>query len=281
MVSQARKLIVSVAATLLWTCALSHPGMAQTDGAESTTEESTPAAADKAAGISDLVVTPTRVVFSGRERSAEVLLKNRGSKPTTYRISFMDLGVNEKGDYVEIDHYDKSAKDFIRYSPKQVALEPGASQKVKLLLRKPSSLADGEYRTHMKFQALPDPDFGENVEATAVTDQVSVKLIPLVGVSIPVIVQKGALTGDASLQASRNGKQATVTVKRKGTRSLLGDIRIKKGDAVLSNVAASLLMPATSRTFTIELPADSEGPLTAEYVETQGDTASPIASVTF
>lgn len=280
MISQPNKFLLVSAL-----CALLFPSLlwAQTDNTqpdiEVTTEAAAPAKDEGGAG--DLLITPTRIVFSGRERSAEIMLKNRGTKPTTYRISFMDIGVSDTGEYTEIENYDKSAKDFIRYSPKQVTLAGGASQKVKLLLRKPSGLADGEYRTHMKFQALPGNNFGEDVEATKVTDQVSVKLIPLVGVSIPVIVQKGTLKGDANIHASRDGNQVKITLDRMGARSLLGDIVVKQNSKILANVSASVLMPAKSRNFSIELPAGTEGKLTAEYVELQGDSAAPIASTSF
>lgn len=261
---------------------LIYPVLAQAeDESQSLREEVQSSTEQEQGGVGDLLVTPTRIVFSGRTRSAEVLLKNRGNTSTTYRISFMDLGVNDKGEYNEVENYDKSAKDFIRYSPRQVTLEPGGLQKVKLLLRKPSDLADGEYRTHMKFQALPGPGFGEDVEATAVTDQVSVRLIPLVGVSIPVIVQKGALKGHVAMHAIRKANKVQITLERRGARSLLGDIVVKQDSKVLTTVNASVLMPAKSKSFSVELPQDAGSSLTAEYVELQGDSAKPVASVSF
>jgi P pilus assembly chaperone PapD len=245
--------------------------------------DTTPAAAQSdEGGAGDLMITPTRVVFSGRNRSAEIILKNRGNKTTTYRIGFIDFGVNEKGEYTEVKSYEKSAKEFIRYSPKQVTLEAGETQKVKLLLRKPSDLADGEYRSHLQFQALPGSDFGEDVEATKVTDQVSVKLIPLVGVSIPVIVQKGALQTDVSIKAKRNGNDVQVTLNRGGNRSLMGELLVKRDNAVIASANANVLMPAKSKNFSIALPEKvSDAPLTIEYVEKQDNGVKPLASTSF
>ncbi len=245
--------------------------------------DATPAAAQSdEGGAGDLMITPTRIVFTGRSRSAEIILKNRGTKSTTYRIGFIDFGVNEKGEYTEVKSYANSAKEFIRYSPKQVTLEAGETQKVKLLLRKPSDLADGEYRSHLQFQALPGSNFGEDVEATKVTDQVSVKLIPLVGVSIPVIVQKGALQTDVSIKAKRSDNEAQVTLHRGGARSLMGELLVKRDNTVIASANANVLMPAKSKNFTIALPEKiGKSPLTIEYVEKQDDGAKPLASTSF
>jgi P pilus assembly chaperone PapD len=286
MLSQPNKFLNIVVCLILYGIAWLSPLLALAQDAveeEATEVQAAPKSTQKdEGGAGDLMLTPTRVVFSGRNRSAEIMLKNRGNKTTTYRISFIDFGVNEKGEYTEVNAYDKSAKDFIRYSPKQVTLEAGATQKVKLLLRKPTDLADGEYRSHLKFQAVPDSNFGADVEATKVTDQVSVKLIPLVGVSIPVIVQKGALQTDVSIKATRSGDNVKVTLNRNGARSLMGELLVKSGNTVISNTNASLLLPAKSKNFTIALPeAAGDEKLTIEYVEMQDDGAKPLASTSF
>lgn len=47
-----------------------------------------------------------------------------------------------------------SAVDMLRYSPRQFQLRPGESQTVRLAVRKPASLAVGEYRAHLKITNL-------------------------------------------------------------------------------------------------------------------------------
>ena len=44
-----------------------------------------------------LMVTPRRIVFEGRDRSAEVTLSNRGSVAGTYRISYSYEATSEVG----------------------------------------------------------------------------------------------------------------------------------------------------------------------------------------
>ena len=45
-----------------------------------------------------------------------------------------------------------SAADLVRYSPRQVELAPGEVQTVRIQIRKPEGLKDGEYHSHLVFQ---------------------------------------------------------------------------------------------------------------------------------
>ena len=54
-------------------------------------------------GAGDLLVTPTRVVFEGRQRTAQITLVNRGAAAATYRIAFTNLRMNEEGGTKEIE----------------------------------------------------------------------------------------------------------------------------------------------------------------------------------
>ena len=100
-----------------------------------------------AQGAGDLVVSPTRVVLEGRTRSAQLGLVNKGSTTATYRITVVNMHMDESGAIKEVAKPvdgQQFADDLFRYSPRQVTLEPGASQAIRLLLRKPKDLADGE-----------------------------------------------------------------------------------------------------------------------------------------
>ena len=98
-----------------------------------------------------LLVTPSRVVFEDRTRTAQVTLVNKGSETATYRISFIRQNMTEDGKFVpaEKDESGLYSDTMVRYSPRQITLSPGQSQVVRLMLRKPKNLPDGEYRSHM------------------------------------------------------------------------------------------------------------------------------------
>ena len=192
----------------------------------------------QARAMGNLMVTPTRVMFEQRTRSAQVTLVNQGSETADFRISFIRQNMLENGDFVPLDEDAEGlfSDPMIRFSPRQVKLPPGQSQVVRLMLRKPRDLADGEYRSHMLFQALP-PATSSSVEKIAGDqnqDGITIELIPIVGVSIPVIVRHGDLQSrvelsDARLLPPSGGEtvpRLAVNIERSGNRSAYGDIRV-------------------------------------------------------
>jgi P pilus assembly chaperone PapD len=120
---------------------------------------------------------------------------------------------------------------MIRFSPRQVVLEPGKSQVIRLGLRKPSNLKDGEYRSHMLFRAIPQ-NAGKSVQKDAKKPSgISISLTAIVGISIPVIVRHGATDVEVSFvsarfmprQAKEDRPHMLVELERKGNRSVYGD----------------------------------------------------------
>jgi len=78
------------------------------------------------------------------------------------------------------------ASKMIRFSPKQVTLKPNERQVVRLALRRPKGLLEGEYRSHLKLEALPPKK-----EADKNKGEMSIKLDVLLSYSIPVLVRQG------------------------------------------------------------------------------------------
>ena len=105
----------------------------------------------------NLMITPTRIVFEERTRTAQVTLMNNGSDTGNYRISFINQNMTDDGRFVEVKEGEEGmfSNSMVRYSPRQITLPAGQSQVVRLMLRKPRDLKDGEYRSHMLFQSLP------------------------------------------------------------------------------------------------------------------------------
>lgn len=245
----------------------------------SSTDNIKPIVEEASAG--NLLVAPTRVVFSGRDRSAELILKNQGTTPTTYRLSLFDLDIADDGSVTPTENYAMSAAEYIRFSPRQVTLEPGAMQKVKLLLRKPMDLAAGEYRSHLKFSALPNKAMGEDVEAQQVAEGISVKLIPLIGLSIPVIAQHGELDANANMSAKREGNKLLVKLNRSGKRSLIGNIYVQQNGEIIAHANSAVLLPKSSGNITITLPEDTaDAPLSIEFIDMHSKDKTPLTKTT-
>jgi len=185
-----------------------------------------------------LVVAPTRIIIEGRTRTASVNLINRGDQTGTFRISFERKRMTETGRVVPLEKPAPGeifADQMIRYAPRQVTLAPGQSQVVRLMVRKPANLADGEYRSHLLFQGIP-PDTGKSVETQAASkgNKLSIKIIPVLGVSIPVIVRHGNTQASVTLEnlqlenRSKDGKKASLAfrAKRVGNQSVYGDFTV-------------------------------------------------------
>jgi P pilus assembly chaperone PapD len=192
-------------------------------------------------GIGDLLVAPTRVVFEGRTRAAELTLLNIGKQTATYRITFSHLRMTETGDLKEIDGPgpgDRFADDLVRYSPRQVTLDPNVAQTIRLQVRKPEKLEDGEYRSHMLFRAVPpenaQPSTAAETEAKDKPTGYSIRLTPIYGVSIPIIVRSGATSAKATLtdlavrppEAAGEPSSLEMKLRREGNQSIYGNLRV-------------------------------------------------------
>lgn len=196
-----------------------------------------------------LVVTPQLVELDSRQRSKVLTLANRGTKAETYRVTVVNFRMDSGGNLhpVETAPAEESfATDLFRYAPRQITLRPGKPQTVRILYRRPANLKDGEYRSHLMFQQIP--------EAAAVASNerggtgLSVKIRTIFGITIPVLVRHGKLDSSGELTevktATINEKPGiAVRIARSGTRSLRGDlVALSGGDEVgrLNNVAVYL-----------------------------------------
>lgn len=243
----------------------------------------------------DLLVAPTRIVINGAG-SAEVVLNNIGDQPATYRIG-LELrrmtadGALEAVDAVSITPEQKAVLDMFRYSPRRITLPPNQPQSVRISARPPEGLADGEYRVQMSFRAIPEARPVEEASAGDSATGFTIKLTPIYGVSIPLILRKGQATAVASLAHAavvREGAAARLTVdlERQGNRSIYGEVRVVaagvkeplflvRGIAVYTEVTKRRLeFPLTA-----EQAARLKGPVTVEYREMPENGGRLLASL--
>jgi P pilus assembly chaperone PapD len=185
--------------------------------------------------LAELMLNPTRVVFAKNQRAAQVELINNSAAPTTYRISVVNRRMSETGEFIGVTEAgpdDRFADAMLTYSPRQVTLQPGTAQVVRLMIRKPEGLADGEYRSHLHFEKLPEAgELASSVEPDKDGLKIGVVLKTLIGASIPVIVRHGACEGSATLaglalQPREAGKAPLLAfvIERHGNSSVYGDL---------------------------------------------------------
>ncbi len=195
----------------------------------------------KVLAAGDLTVVPTRAEFNGRDRSKTVSLVNRGNETTTFRIEFTEMGMDEFGGVKEITEFEQGqfpASSLIKYSPRQVTIAPGESQTVRLLLRKPSDLEPGEYRSHLLMYGIPQDSANSEtlqVQETLKDGEVGIQLNAIFRVAIPVIVRNGDLSSTFELSNvsvtgldnnSESSPNLEFSLTRTGARSVYADIDV-------------------------------------------------------
>ena len=243
------------------------------------------------AGIGDLLVAPTRLVLDGR-KGAEIVLNNIGDEPATYRVSVEFRRMTADGGLVDVAEptaEDKAAQEMIVYAPRRVTLAPHQPQSIRVSARAPQGLPDGEYRVHMLFRAIPPAQPVTAARPAEAPRGLRFALVPVYGVTIPVIVRLGNLQAQAGIAnvrlSTHDGKPAVaLDLSRSGDRSTFGEVRVLKPgvkDPIAVQKAVAVYKELNARKVTI--PVDEAyrgalaGPVTVQYVETYDDGSRTIA----
>lgn len=191
----------------------------------------------------NLLVTPTRVVFEGNKQKEKVYLVNTGKDTTTYSVSFLQYRQTEDGGYTIIEKPDSGqlfAEPYLRIYPRTVSLAPGETQSVMIYSGQKTDKLSGEYRSHLYFRSEKDyTALGTKSKDTLKT--IRVQLIPIYGISIPVLIRSGEVN----------------------VRTSLSDLKLDKSDDSMYS-----LKLAINRTGNISVNGD----LTVDYVPVKGKT---------
>lgn len=183
----------------------------------------------------NLLVTPSRVVFEGQKRAEELNLANSGKDTARYLISFVEIRMNKNGTFDQINEPDSGqqfASRYLRFFPRSVVLGPNEAQVIKLQLTGTSQLTSGEYRSHLYFRAVPnEKPIGEDT-ANADSSGINVKLTPVFGITIPVIIRVGETSASVQLsdlsvdQLNGSAPGLNVLFNRLGNSSVYGDLTV-------------------------------------------------------
>lgn len=252
--------------------------------------------------LADLMINPIRIVFDKSQRSAQIDVINDGTTPATYRLSIANRRMTEFGEFQAITEPgvgDQFAGSMLVFSPRQIVLQPGTTQLVRIALRKPADLPAGEYRSHLIFDRVADPTLSNTVESQLKADsnEVGVTIAALIGVSIPVIVRQGqteasVTISNISLEKPKTAGQPAVValqLNRVGNRSVYGDLTAtfraaSGGEQILAQAAGvAVYTPNALRQIrlTLQTPGGTlpaGGTLTVAYKERTDDGGKLIAT---
>ena len=252
-----------------------------------------------------LRITLKRVVFEGPKRAEVLTIINSSNEERTYRLGWRNFVMTQDKSLVALAEGEeppanaKMVEDMVRFAPRRFTLAPKSSQQVRMILRTPSGLADGEYRSH--FWVRPEEDVEElrlKAERRAAKEgkkSGGVSLTMLAGVTMPVIVRKGGLSATASvtnLRATETGGYVDIgfSLIREGNRSVYGDINYVCNEGVgaytlRTTRGIAVYTELNQRNFNLRIEKAPGQPrcssLTVTFTQTdgfKGDTEAVLAS---
>ena len=129
-----------------------------------------------------------RIIFEGPKRADFITLINESNKPKTYRIVWREMtmdpqtGLRKKTDS-EIAQTQYKVSDMVKYSPRRITVQPRQTQEIRLMLRRPNGLPDGEYRSHL---LIREERQTKNTVNNSGGNASNVDIRTLPGISLPV-----------------------------------------------------------------------------------------------
>ncbi|MFO7669157.1 MAG: hypothetical protein R6W31_05830 [Bacteroidales bacterium] len=244
----------------------------------------------------NLLITPRRVVFDGSRRSVDLNLANSGQDSATYAISLVQIRMTETGGFETITEPDpgqRFADGFVRFFPRSVTLAPNEAQVIKIEVTRRSQLEEGEYRSHLYFRAVPKAKpLGE--EDPAVEEgSISVKLTPVFGITIPVIIQMGESTTGVTLSDLKlnitgdKDPNLEMTFNRSGNMSVYGDLTVDhvspSGEITRVGIAngVAVYTPNTIRKFNLNLVSEKKVDFTSGILKVYFSAPSDVGKARY
>ena len=123
-----------------------------------------------------LLVAPVKLEMGARKRTETITVKNHGPERTTYRLKMVAPLDSDGGN---------DASGWVRFSPRRISLDPGESQIVRVLVRKPGDLPPGDYMARLLVQAIPPAEAKAKSNGP---EAVELKLTIVYGVTIPITI---------------------------------------------------------------------------------------------
>ncbi|MEM9939511.1 MAG: molecular chaperone [Pseudomonadota bacterium] len=246
----------------------------------------------------EVLIAPTRVELDRAERSTELVVVNKGNEEAAFRVSIENRRMRLDGsmEAAETALADELfAKDFIRFSPRRIILEPGERQTIRVSAMLNSELEQGEYRSHLRLMAAP-LSAGRTLESATESDgdALSIQLVAIRSITIPVIFRLGDLSAeveieDMDLRVSDNEGETVLVARlsRTGTRSTYGDLKIfveGQPEPVYFARGIALYTPNTERDVMLPLPDAVRDRLAGkdiriDYVSSDPSAPGTIASL--
>lgn len=183
----------------------------------------------------NLLITPVRVIFEKGKSNEDINLTNIGRDTAVYVVSYQHYRMATDGSFTELSPNDttvKYADANLRIFPRRVVLPPNESQTIRLQYRRSADMRPREIRSHLYFRADKGKGLLGMPLAGADSTKMAVRITPVFGISIPVIVRIGSVNATvqlAGVELKNMNDSATVMqveIHRSGMASVYGDIKV-------------------------------------------------------
>ena len=240
---------------------------------------------------------PTRFVLGPNERTVTVDIVNKGDAKGAYRIELIDMLMPEDGSIRQLEEGESDPYSLRKFARAEIA--PDGVQKVRINIRRPKGLADGEYRSHLKVTLTEDNLDKANEEPPR--EKVSIKIKSRLAFTIPIIIRQGDTSYHAAIKEASlyyvdkaDGNQSpmlNLLLTHEGTRSSMGDIKVYhiapdgKSTVVSFHPGVAVYRTADRRRVRVPLSVPEgvsldKGKLRITYVEKEDEGGKLIAEKT-
>lgn len=250
-------------------------------------------------GRADLMLIPGRVILGDKDAYASVVMKNPGNAAGHYSVELIDMRMLENGNVVptepgKIAEY--SALPYLHIAPRSMTLKPGETQSLRLILRKPATLEDGEYRAHLKVR-LVNENADETPFSVVTAKSISIAAKAHMVIIIPVIFRHGHTSYTMRIDAPKLSRDASgnpmldMVLAREGNRSSMGDISVyyvnPEGKSQLLKFYPGIPVYRSTDRRSVSIPLDvpkelnlSSGSLKIAYTTPEEENSRSLAEAT-
>lgn len=210
-------------------------------------------------------IAPKRVIIEDKQRTAAITIHNGSEKTLAYRFSWEHRAQTTDGKSVLLKEGEtmpgyKPVESMLQFSPRQVILKPQQNQKVRILVKRPADLPDGEYRSHLliRTEALDNPET-ESAGQQGLTGTLKINT----NASIPVMLRHGKTTlsvkiKDAALITKGDRQYLQYNIENNSTRSVFA---VPELDCIGAPPDTKPIMLNTARIYAESKTANLEPPI--------------------
>jgi len=206
--------------------------------------------------LANVLASPTVVFVTDKNPTGRITLLNRGNTPQEVSVYFsFGLPVSDSLGNISVSFQDSAVTDprscleWARAFPKKVIIEPDESQVVRLMVRAPDNLPDGEYWARIMVRSQ---NATVEVPVAGEQDGIKTQLNMITEMALMLKYRTGDLISNLELQnASGTLKDSTVEVmidlENRGNVSYMGMLETRLLDSDNKEISSNLIKLAVYR----------------------------------